>query len=171
MIKLKNILQEIQSKDTYYLDKSITVPRSKIQKFFEKNKDTIKQLVDLDDYDSIYKMGYAEFPKIPQENVAQYINNELLDTKWLTREPTIGYNEKISFDIDETSDVWQIDQAVSKWVKKNKTKLTKLADDNDYAKFNSLAKKAFPKAQEDKLMQALQAATIEHSIHYELITD
>ena len=164
-------MQEIKSKDNYTLDKAVTIPRKKVQSFFKKNLDDIKELVDSNDYDTLYKMAYEEFPDISQAVVAQSINNEIESTKWLTKEPTIGYNEKISYDIDETSETWEIEHEVSKWVKKNKTKLVKLADADDYGKFNNMAKKAFPKAQEDKLMQALGAATIEHDIHYEMMTD
>lgn len=171
MIKLKAILQEIKSKDSYALDKAVVIPRKKIQSFFKKNLEEIKELVELNDYDTLYQMAYEEFPKMPQDVVAQCINNELASTKWLTKEPTIGYNEKISYDIDETSETWEIEHELSKWVKKNKTKLVKLADANDYNKFNGMAKKAFPKAQEDKLMQALASAAIEHDIHYEVMTD
>lgn len=171
MIKLRDILKELQSKDTYYLDKAIIIPSKKIQKFFEKNIDDIKRLSQNDDYDKIYKMGYEEFPEYPQENVAQYINNELLSTKWLTQEPTIGYNDKIQLQVDQDTETWELDREVSRWIKKNKNKLIKLADNNDYKKFNALAFKAFPKAQADKLMQALLNASVENDIHYELHTD
>ena len=171
MIKLKAILQEIKSKDSYDLDKAVVIPRKKVHSFFKKNLDDIKELVDLNDYDTLYQMAYEEFPDIPQDVVAQSINNEIESTKWLMKEPTMGYNEKISYDIDETSETWEIDHEVSKWVKKNKTKLIKLADADNYGKFNDMVKKAFPKAQEDKLMQALGAATVDHGIHYDMMTD
>ena len=172
MIKLTKILSELQSNDTYYIDKAIMIPRLKVQKFFEKNIEKIKELVDSNEYDMLYQLSLKEFPNISPEKVVQAINNELLATKWLTKEPTLKYPKKYSsFEITFDSDSWQIDFEVSKWMKKNKTKLTKLSNNNEYNKFYSLAKKAFPNAQEEKLMVAVQAAAVEHGIHYELTTD
>jgi hypothetical protein len=148
------------------------IPRMKIHKFFKKHLDKIKVLIDRNDFDTIYQMGFAEFSDITQDKVVQCINNELLATKWLTEEPTLSYiDNSPSYKIDSSSDVREIDLEVSKWMKKNKNKLIKLADKNEYAKFYDTVKKAFPEAQEDKLMMAVHRGAIDNNIHYELITD
>ena len=179
MIKLKDILSEIESVDSYKLHKSIVLPRVKIQKYFDKRKEDIKTLVDANDYDQVYDIFYSQFPDISQDVVAQCVTTELISTNWTLLEPEESKGgfikpsdaEPKNNELDETSSVWKINAVVDKWVKKNRDTLIKLADANDYKKFYRMVIDAFPKAPQDKLMQALQTSAITHGVHYEISTD
>ena len=179
MIKLKDILSEIESKDSYKLHKSIVLPKIEIQKYFETRKEDIKNLVDLNEYDQIYTIFYNKFNKIPQDLIAQFVNDEILSANWTLLEPKdsgggfIEYSdvEPDNDDLNETSSVWKINIVVDKWVKKHRNKLIKLADADDYRKFYQSIVDAFPKANQDKLMQAFQSSAIAHGIHYAISTD
>jgi hypothetical protein len=72
VIKLKDILSEIESKDSYKLHKSIVLPKIEIQKYFETRKEDIKNLVDLNEYDQIYTIFYNKFNKIRRR---RYLNS------------------------------------------------------------------------------------------------
>ena len=63
MIKLKDILREIESKDSYTLHPSIVLPKIKVLKYFDSRKKDIKSLIDSNDYDQIYTMFYNKFCK------------------------------------------------------------------------------------------------------------
>jgi hypothetical protein len=179
VIKLKDILSEIESKDSYKLHKSIVLPKIEIQKYFDTRKEDIKNLIDLNEYDQIYAIFYNKFSNIPQALIAQFVNNEILSTNWTMLEPKdsgggfIEYSDAEPKDnnLDATSSVWKINLVVDKWVKKHRDKLIRLADADDYRKFYQSIVDAYPKAPQDKLMQAFQSSVITHGIHYEISTD
>jgi len=179
MIKLKDILREIESKDSYTLHPSIVLPKIKVLKYFNSCKKDIKSLIDSNNYDQIYTMFYNKFSDIPQDLIAQFVNNEILSTNWTLLEPKesgggfIEYSdvEPDDNELSEISSVWKINLVVDKWVKKNRDTLIKLADSDDYKKFYQKIIDAFPKAPQDKLMQAFQSSAIAHGIHYEVSTD
>ena len=176
MIKLLDILKEIQSKDLYYISDRIVKVRTAVQKFFQKNKEQLSKFAETDNWDAYYKLGFAALPEFRQEEVAQALDNEAMAAGWYTENiiPLANAksdNKKASTQIDQLSDVNEINAVVSDWVRKNKAKLIKLADDNNYKEFYQLVKDKFPLAPEDKLVQAMNAAAIEHDIHYELITE
>jgi hypothetical protein len=162
MIRLKDLLNEIQSKDTYYLNNKIIQVRKEVDVFFKKNKEVLLGYAKEYDWDRFYKMAYDALPDLGQDQVAQELNSILL---------SLPVDIKLPKKLDQNSHVLEINALVSKWVEKNKNKLIKLADDNKYNEFYDLARKEFPNVQEDKLFYAVDLASIEHNIHYEFITD
>ena len=176
MIKLLDILKEIQSIDSYELHDRIVKYRDKVQKFFKKNKARLAKYVEKDDWDSFYQIAFDAFPNEPQDDIAQAMGNEANAAGWYTSvspRKFIGKTEvtKPSKEINQLSDVTEINSIVSDWVRKNKRKLIKLADDDNYKEFYRLVKSKFPEAPEDKLVYAMNKAAVEHGIHYELITE
>lgn len=176
MIKLSALLKEIQSTDSYKLSDRIVKTRTEVQKFFNKNKDELAKYVEKDDWNSFYKMAFKQFPKYNQDEIAQAMGNEAAGAGWYTENDIPKYigktdSKKGSNQIDRNSDVNEINAVVSDWVKKNKSKLIKLADANKYNEFYQLVKDKFPDVQQDKLVYAMNIAAIDHGIHYELITE
>lgn len=171
MIRLKDLLHEVlTSKDSYTLDKDIVSANKKVQKFIEDNFEELEKLIADDDFKTIYQMAFKNIQGVDQLKLIQALNNSL--NLLTTGEPFIVYpDENDSFDIDETSTTWEVGHEVSKWVKRNRKKLLKLADDDNYKEFYELAKKQFPKAQEWKLMLAVNQAAIKYDIHYEYHVD
>jgi len=167
MIKLKDLLKELESKDNYYIANNIIEPRLAVRKYFTANKDSLEVLMDQDRWHEVYQIIFNQFPQFEQHILATAINNEALDAGWLTKQ--VPVNAKLSLDVN--SEVGEIQATVSAWVAKNKNKLIKLADDDDYTKFYQAARDQFPGVQEDKLLFALKVAAVEHDIHYDVLTD
>jgi hypothetical protein len=176
MIKLLDLLKEIQSIDSYKLSDPIIKVRIEVQKFFNANKNDLAKFVKSNDWDSFFKLTFKNLSQYKQDQVAQAISNEAAAAGWYTENPIPTYTgkvdaKKVSTQIDQNSDVNEINAVVSDWVKKNKSKLMKLSDSDKYNEFYQLVKDKFPLAQEDKLLYAMNLAAIEHGIHYELITE
>ena len=170
MIKLKNIVKEIQSIDSYQLSKKIVDIKKEVDKFFKKHESTLTKCAEASNWVAIYKLAFQSLPQFAQDEVVQEINNTILSLGWLTKNDIASYNTTDA-KLDHDSNVNEVNAFVSKWVKKNRTKLIKLADDNNYKEFYQLAKDQFPGVQEYKLVQAVNTAAIEHDIHYELSTE
>ena len=176
MIKLTDILKEI-SEDSYRLGNEIIEVRTAIQKFFNDNKITLKALVDKNDWNSYYNMAIKAFPNFKSSDIVQAMGNQAQGENWYIKLPipvlnmNTGPANKPFLNIDINSDVLEINAAVDDWVRKNKKKLTKIADENNYKMFYQLAKDKFPKAQEDKLVYAVNVAAITYDIHYEISTE
>lgn len=171
MIRLVDLLKEtLSSNDTYELDKSIAAANKAVKKFFDDNEQEIEKLIASQDFIKLYHMAVKDIKGIEPYKLLQALNNKLVSIT--SHEPTVGKpKDNESFEIDDTSTTWEVSHEVSKWVKRNREKLVKLADKDDYKEFYGLAKKEFPKAQEWKLVLAVSAAAIEHDIHYEYDPD
>jgi len=167
MIKLKDLLKELESKDNYYIANNIMEPRLAVRKYFNANKDSLEVLMDQDRWHEVYQIIFKQFPQFEQHILSTAINNEALDAGWLTKQ--VPVNVKLSLDVN--SEAGEIQATVSAWVAKNKNKLIKLADDDDYTKFYQAARDQFPGVQDDKLLFALKVAAVEHDIHYDVLTD
>jgi len=167
MIKLKDLLKELESKDNYYIANNIMEPRLAVRKYFNANKDSLEVLMDQDRWHEVYQIIFKQFPQFEQHILSTAINNEALDAGWLTKQ--VPVNAKLSLDVN--SEVGEIQTTISAWVAKNKNKLIKLADDDDYTKFYQAARDQFPGVQDDKLLFALKVAAVEHDIHYDVLTD
>ena len=167
MIKLADLLKEIESIDSYRLSKKVVDIKIAVERFFKKNKDVLVSFAKKEDWNSIYKLAFQSIPQFDQDDVAQELNNIILTVGWPFEIGSQYNTTKLTND----SDVNEVNAAVSKWVKKNRTKLIKLGDNNDYDELYQLAKDQFPEVQEYKLVQAVNIAAIEHGINYELITE
>jgi hypothetical protein len=167
MIKLKDLLKELESKDNYYISNNIMEPRLAVRKYFNANKDSLEVLMDQDRWNEVYQIIFKEFPQFEQHILSTAINSEALDVGWLTKQ--VPVSAKLS--LDSNSEVGEIQTTVSAWVAKNKNKLIKLADDDEYTKFYQAARDQFPGVQDDKLLFALKVAVVEHDIHYDVLTD
>jgi len=176
MIKLVDLLKEV-SKDSYQLTDKVVELRTAIQKFFNDNKKLLKTFVDNSDWKGYYDLAIKEFPNFESSEVVQAMGNQAMGENWYIKLPIPKLNtntgpvNKPFLNIDVNSDVLEINAAAEDWVRKNKKKLTKIADDNDYKTFYQLAKDKFPNAQEDKLLYAVNVAAITHDIHYEISTE
>ena len=118
MIKLLDILKEIQSKDLYYISNRIVKVRTAVQKFFQKNKEQLSKFAETDNWDAYYKLGFAALPEFRQEEVAQALDNEAMAAGWYTENiiPLANAksdNKKASTQIDQHSDVNEINAVVS----------------------------------------------------------
>ena len=131
MIKLKDLLKELESRDNYYIANNIMEPRLAVRKYFNANKDSLEVLMDQDRWHEVYQIIFKQFPQFEQHILSTAINNEALDAGWLTKQ--VPVNAKLS--LDSNSEVGEIQTTISAWVAKNKNKLIKLADDDDYTKF------------------------------------
>ncbi len=171
MIKLANLLKEVESIDSYRLSKKVVDVKITVDQFFKKNKDVLVNFAKKDDWNSIYKLAFQLIPQFDQDDIAQELNNIILSVGWLTEEEYEMKSKYNTIVLTHASNVNEVNAAVSKWVKKNRTKLIKLGDNNEYNKFYQLAKDQFPDVQEYKLVQAVNIASIEHGINYEIITE
>ena len=167
MIKLKDLLKELESRDNYYIANNIMEPRLAVQKYFNANKDSLEVLMDQDRWDEVYQIIFNQFPQFEQHILSTAINSEALDAGWLTKQ--VPVDVKLSIDVNST--VGEIQATVSNWVGKNKKRLIKLADDDEYKNFYQAVKDAFPEVPEDKLLFAFNVAAVEHDIHYDVLTD
>jgi 23S rRNA U2552 (ribose-2'-O)-methylase RlmE/FtsJ len=165
MIKLKSIVSEIQSQDSYKLHDKIVKAQTQVLDYLKKNKEELLPLVMDDNWEEVYKIVFAAFPDLDQADMATVINTDSLSlTGWLSMDP-----DEIIKDLDHTHGVRHVFVAVNDWVKKNKAKLIKLADADDYDAFYKLAKDKFPKVPEEKLLHALKLAAVENHIHYDIV--
>ena len=167
MIKLKDLLKELESRDNYYIANTIIEPRLAVRKYFNANKESLEVLMDQDRWNEVYQIIFKEFPQFEQHILSTAINNEALDAGWLTKQVPVD----IKLSIDFNSEVGEIQTTVSAWVAKNKNKLLKLADNDEYTKFYQAVKDEFPDVPEDKLLFAFNVAAVEHDIHYDVLTD
>ena len=167
MIKLKDLLKELESRDNYYIANTIIEPRLAVRKYFNANKESLEVLMDQDRWNEVYQIIFKEFPKFEQHVLATAINSEASNAGWLTKQVPVD----IKLSIDFNSEVGEIQTTVSAWVAKNKNKLLKLADNDEYTKFYQAVKDEFPDVPEDKLLFAFNVAAVEHDIHYDVLTD
>ena len=167
MIKLKDLLKELESRDNYYIANNIMEPRLAVRKYFNANKESLEVLMDQDRWDEVYQLIFKEFPQFEQHILSTAINNESLDAGWLTKQVPVD----IKLSIDVNSEAGEIQTTVSNWVDKNKNRLIKLADNDEYKNFYQAVKDAFPDVPEDKLLFAFNVAAVEHDIHYDVLTD
>lgn len=167
MIKLKDLLKELESRDNYYIANTIMEPRLAVRKYFNANKESLEALMDQDRWNEVYQIIFKEFPQFEQHILATAINSEASDAGWLTKQVPVD----VKLSIDFNSEVGEIQTTVSAWVAKNKNKLLKLADNDEYTKFYQAVKDEFPEVPEDKLLFAFNVAAVEHDIHYDVLTD
>ena len=167
MIKLKDLLKELESRDNYYIANNIMEPRLAVRKYFDANKDSLEVLMDQDRWDEVYQIIFNQFPQFEQYILSIAINIVALDAGWLTKQVPVD----IKLSIDVNSEVGEIQTTVSNWVGKNKKRLIKLADDDEYKNFYQAVKDVFPNVPEDKLLFAFNVAAVEHDIHYNVLTD
>jgi hypothetical protein len=171
MFKLKHILNEIiKSNDSYNINSKIAIANKKVKDFIERNSEEVNRLLASSDYMKLYHMAIVNIRGVDQMYLIQALNTNIVELNPV--EPSVKVpSDSDSFEIDETSTTWEIEHEVSKWVKRNRTKLLKLADSDQYKEFYGLVKNEFPKAQEWKLLMAMNRAAIEHHIHYSFYTD
>lgn len=134
MIKLRDIIHEIQSVDSYRLRDRIVQVRNAVKKFFNQNKDKLAKFAKDDNWDEIYSLAFKNITQFNQDEVAQALGNEAMAAGWYTENPTPTFTVKAGKNkpqLDQTSDVNEINAVVDVWVKKNKKKLMKLADENN----------------------------------------
>jgi hypothetical protein len=167
MIKLKDLLKELESRDNYYIANNIMEPRLAVRKYFDANKESLEVLMDQDRWNEVYQLIFKEFPQFEQHILSTAINSEALDAGWLTKHVPVD----IKLSIDVNSEAGEIQTTVSNWVGKNKNRLIKLADNDEYKNFYQAVKDEFPDVPEDKLLFAFNVAAVEHDIHYDVLTD
>lgn len=66
MIRLKKILEE--------LEQPVSLS-DQVTKWFDTNKKKLENLLDDDDIDGFYELGFDKFPDADQDDIAQFMNN------------------------------------------------------------------------------------------------
>jgi hypothetical protein len=175
MIKLKDLLNDVytfdvkfpgQSFDSYKLDPKVVLPRLKIDKWLEKHKEEVVKMVHADEWQKLYNQLFAAFPECESADIATYINGCIYDPRgWLYNEPEeIHTGDTLERHYGTKSHY----AAVKKWAIKNRNKLLKHADANDYQSFYDMLFKEFPNGDQGKLVHALKLIAVEFRIHYDL---
>jgi len=59
---------------------------SEVEKFFKSNKKKLESLVDDNDWDEFYELGFEKFPDADQDDVAQAMNNAAIAAGWFENE-------------------------------------------------------------------------------------
>ena len=59
---------------------------SEVEKFFKSNKKKLELLVDDNDWDEFYELGFEKFPDADQDDVAQAMNNAAIAAGWFENE-------------------------------------------------------------------------------------
>ena len=87
MIKLKDLLKEAEEQ------KSVSF-QDEVNDFFKKNMKKLEKLVDEDEWDDFYELGFEKFPDVDQDDVAQAMNNAAMMADWFENEPAEAPTEK-----------------------------------------------------------------------------
>lgn len=83
MIKLKDLLKEAKEEKSVPMDGRDV--HAAVLKFAEKNKKKLEKLLDEDDIDEFYEMGFEEFPEADQDDVAQALNDAAAAMGWFEK--------------------------------------------------------------------------------------
>jgi hypothetical protein len=101
-ITLKGLVKEIQDKKETAKEESLVSLQDEVSKWFSSSKKKLKSLVDEDEWDEFYELGFEKFPDIAQDDVAQAMNNAMGAEGWLVEDsssemPTEKELETLSF--------------------------------------------------------------------------
>jgi hypothetical protein len=77
MIRLKKILEDIEQPVSL---------QSQVTKWFDSNKKKLENLLDDDDIDGFYELGFDKFPDADQDDIAQFMNNCAKMQDWFENE-------------------------------------------------------------------------------------
>ena len=89
MIKLKDLLKEVEAKKPEVQTVDLQSTTNAVLDFVSKNKTQLKKLAADCDYDGFYKLGFDKFPDAKQGDVAQAMNAAAMVEGWFTEEDVI----------------------------------------------------------------------------------
>jgi hypothetical protein len=78
MIRLKDLLKETE-------EAAVSL-QNQVTKWFDSNKKKLEKLLDDDDIDGFYELGFDKFPDADQDDIAQFMNNCAKMQDWFADE-------------------------------------------------------------------------------------
>ena len=75
MIKLKDLLKELESRDNYYIANTIIEPRLAVRKYFNANKESLEVLMDQDRWHEVYQIIFKEFNRLISKTLSAKSEN------------------------------------------------------------------------------------------------